>query len=306
MDNQPQVRLRFRFESDGLGGTADGWHLDDVVLQGGGPACMPPGALVPRFDSNSPVLLGRQAYFTDTSLSNPPVEAWQWDFGDGGTATISNPTHLYAAAGTYSVTLVVRNSLNTASVTHTFVVLPCDALQELDFSYTPASPLVGEAVAFTGSATGTLPIAYSWAFGDGGAAAGITATHAYTAAGTYTVTLTAENCAGMATVAHAVTVAAPCANVEALSVTQEVAACTVTFTAALSGTAPFTYLWAFGDGITSTQSVPVHTYAATGTYSGTLDVWNCDGGGHDSLPFAVQVECAAPPEWTVYLPVVFK
>jgi hypothetical protein len=52
--------------------------------------------------------------------------------------------------------------------------------------------------------------------------------------------------------------------------------------------------------------MPVHTYAATGTYSATLDVWNCDDAGHDTFPFTVQVDCALPPMWTVYLPVVFK
>ena len=216
------MRLRFRFFSDGAGGTADGWHLDDIALQGGGPGC-----------------------------------------------------------------------------------LPCDAAHDVDFGYAPPTPQVGTVIAFTGTATGTLPIAYTWDFGDGGAASGITATHAYTAAGTYTITLTAQNCGGPAAAVHTVTVAPACEMVDITAVNPEVAGCTVTFTAGLSGTAPFTYLWDFGDGATSDLPAPSHTYTQTGTYSGTLAVWNCTDTGYDTLPFTVQVECAGPRR-AVYLPVVHK
>lgn len=45
--------------------------------------------------------------FTDTTTGNPIT--WAWDFGDGETSTEQNPTHIYAAAGTYTVTLVVTS-----------------------------------------------------------------------------------------------------------------------------------------------------------------------------------------------------
>ena len=46
--------------------------------------------------------------FTDTSTGSPTQ--WSWDFGDGGTATDQNPTHVYAAAGTFDVSLTVTSS----------------------------------------------------------------------------------------------------------------------------------------------------------------------------------------------------
>jgi|FLOH01.1.fsa_nt_gi uncharacterized protein (TIGR02145 family) len=46
--------------------------------------------------------------FTDLSLNNPT--SWQWDFGDGGTSTVTNPTHTYNTDGSYTVTLAVTNS----------------------------------------------------------------------------------------------------------------------------------------------------------------------------------------------------
>ena len=53
--------------------------------------------------------------FTDTS-SNTPT-AWSWDFGDGGTDTVQNPSHTYAAAGNYTVALTASNSFGSNTCT---------------------------------------------------------------------------------------------------------------------------------------------------------------------------------------------
>ena len=51
--------------------------------------------------------------FTDTSVGNPTQ--WLWDFGDGTpNSTQQNPVHAYSAAGTYVVTLTVRNSIGVS------------------------------------------------------------------------------------------------------------------------------------------------------------------------------------------------
>ena len=49
--------------------------------------------------------------FTDSSTNNPT--SWQWDFGDGGTSSVQNPTHEYTTAGTYTVSLTVSNAYGT-------------------------------------------------------------------------------------------------------------------------------------------------------------------------------------------------
>ncbi len=54
---------------------------------------------------------GLTANFTDTSTdSGGTIGSWSWTFGDGGTSTAQNPSHTYAAAGTYSVTETVTDS----------------------------------------------------------------------------------------------------------------------------------------------------------------------------------------------------
>jgi PKD repeat protein len=53
--------------------------------------------------------------FTNTSTGNPT--GFSWSFGDGGTSSAQNPSHTYAAAGTYSVALTVTNSVGSNSIT---------------------------------------------------------------------------------------------------------------------------------------------------------------------------------------------
>lgn len=56
--------------------------------------------------------------FTDTSTGSPT--SWAWDFGDGGTSTLQNPTHVYAGHGTYTVELQVNAGAST--ITHSVTV----------------------------------------------------------------------------------------------------------------------------------------------------------------------------------------
>ncbi|RCS28547.1 PKD domain-containing protein, partial [Rhodanobacter denitrificans] len=56
---------------------------------------------------------GLTVSFTDTSTDNGgTISAHSWTFGDGSSSTATNPSHSYAAAGTYSVTETVTDSAN--------------------------------------------------------------------------------------------------------------------------------------------------------------------------------------------------
>jgi hypothetical protein len=73
----------------------------------------------------------------------------------------------------------------------------CEACSSVDFSWTPIEPHQGDVVTFTSVASGTLPIIYSWEFGDGASGSGQEVTHSFTDSGVFTVTLTVDNCAGV-------------------------------------------------------------------------------------------------------------
>ncbi|MBP7034636.1 MAG: PKD domain-containing protein, partial [Methanospirillum sp.] len=53
--------------------------------------------------------------FTDLSIG--PPTSYAWDFGDGGTSTEANPSHVYSAGGTYTVKLTVKNSGGSHTMT---------------------------------------------------------------------------------------------------------------------------------------------------------------------------------------------
>lgn len=59
--------------------------------------------------------------FTDSSTNAPT--SWAWTFGDGGTSTSQNPVHSYAAAGTYTVTLIATNAGGSDTKTRTSYIV---------------------------------------------------------------------------------------------------------------------------------------------------------------------------------------
>ncbi len=123
--------------------------------------------------------------------------AYAWDFGDGTSSTVADPSHTYEAPGTYRVTLVVQDSLGTRTSSE-FTVGASGSLEGTaasDGREGPA-PLV---VSFSGTATGgDGPYIYEWDFGDGGTSVEQNPMHTYRSPGAYTVTLTVKDALGRA------------------------------------------------------------------------------------------------------------
>ena len=81
---------------------------------------------------------GLTVTFTDTSTdSDGSVVSWSWNFSDGGTSTVQNPGHTYAAAGTYIVMLTVTdNNGATSSSSHSVTVSSSTPPQEITLGAT--------------------------------------------------------------------------------------------------------------------------------------------------------------------------
>lgn len=158
----------------------------------------------------------------------------------------------------------------------------------------------GETGTFTASvnADATLPVNYSWNFGDGTTGTGMSVTHSWSRPGTYTVTVTASNGRSSDSESCTVTVEAPPAPANIISVNasetrfQVCEPVTVEFDANVQGDTPLNYEWNFGDGATGTGREVSHTYTEPGTYTVTLTASNAAGSDTRSITITAE-ECRA-------------
>jgi len=218
----------------------------------------------------------------DANASN---YSYSWDFGDGDFSGDERPLKTYAAAGSYAVTVtVVDNSDGTSRSTMQTVTVAAapNRWPVARFSFTPASPTTGQAIAFNSTSTDpdSDPLAHSWSFGDGTSSNDTNSNKTYPNAGQYTVTLTvSDGRGGTHSTSQTVTVAqanrAPSASFVAsvVSVTQH--GSTVDFDGSGSSDPdfhPLTYSWDFGDANGGSGAAVQHVYATPGTYRVRLTV----------------------------------
>jgi gliding motility-associated-like protein len=133
-------------------------------------------------------------FFTDSSLAgnpNDPITSWTWDFGDGTSSALENPSHIYNLAGTYQVTLTVSstkgcvNSNASAPVIITGIPAPTAA-----FTVTATQlHLPNDVLNINNQTTGAST--YNWTFGDGGSSTLMNPQYLYETIGIFQVQLIA-------------------------------------------------------------------------------------------------------------------
>jgi PKD repeat protein len=132
-----------------------------------------------------------------------------WDFGDGTTATGLDVEHVFTSPGTKQVTVIATNGEGEQS-TPAIKQIDVNARPSVTFAFSPEDPESGEPILFAADARDDDPVSYLWEFGDGSAATGSSATHAYDTPGVRTVTLTVTDSEGASgTASLAVDVRAP-------------------------------------------------------------------------------------------------
>ncbi|AKB51062.1 Cell surface protein [Methanosarcina barkeri str. Wiesmoor] len=129
--------------------------------------------------------------FTDTSQN---AISLSWDFGDGNNSTAKNPVHIFYAVGTYTVNLTATNANGTKSKTADITVLDEEILPVANFTVNKTSGYYPLTVLFNDLSQNAISL--SWDFGDGANSTEQNPVHTYSAAGTYTVRLTATNANG--------------------------------------------------------------------------------------------------------------
>ncbi|MCX7221317.1 MAG: collagenase, partial [Burkholderiales bacterium] len=150
------------------------------------------------------------ANFVDASTdSDGSIASRVWDFGDGSSSSLANPSHVYATAKTYTVSLIVTDNSGGKSVVSKSVVIvgstPVNVLPVAQFG----NVVSGMTVAFTDKSTDSDGVIASraWTFGDGTSSSAANPSKTYAAAGTYPVTLTVtDNSGGKATISQSIVI----------------------------------------------------------------------------------------------------
>jgi len=227
--------------------------------------------------------------FVDTSINGPT--SWVWTFGDGNSEFVQNPTHTYTSEGTYSVTLTATNSIGSSTATKVDYITA--NLNEPIASFTAdvtsgTAPLL---VQFNDTSK-NAPTTWTWNFGDDTTSNVRDPLHKFTSAGSYSIILTARNSVGANTTSRSQYI-----NVSALTAPE------ASFSAApTSGLEPLTvrftdttinfptaWQWTFGDGTSSSEQNPSHTYQGSGTYTVVLTATNSQGSGTKTLQDVISV-----------------
>jgi len=235
--------------------------------------------------------IGSVVSFSNTSAG---IVSSYWMFGDGGTSTATSPTHIYNAAGAYTVSLIVTDVHGCTDtltyVNYINVTKPVAAFSQSD-SFSICPPLSDTFINLSsGGAT-----SYNWTFGDGNASTDVNATDLYITSGYYTVMLIATNAYGCKDTATEIVNLYGYSGAFTCTPDSGCAPLTVHFASTLANV-PF-ILWDFGDGSTSSNSSSpdtVHTYTLPGGYAPKLILSDNTGCQNSSSGPVVKVDAVYP------------
>ncbi|MES1218693.1 MAG: PKD domain-containing protein, partial [Bacteroidota bacterium] len=220
--------------------------------------------------------------FNNTTTGASSNAGYEWDFGNGNTSVLKNAGAVYYAVNTYTVTLKVKDGTQTSIKSKTVTVF---AKPSVDFTVTPATNCLPFNATFnsTSIAADGPVTSYYWDFGDGTTQRvnSPQTNHTYTFQQSPSITLTATSSNGCTNAIAKTGILNILPALQSNFAAEKNIYCQVTdevrFTNTSIGPGTLTYLWDFGDGTTSTDKTPSHTYSQKGTYTVTLTVNSSEG-----------------------------
>ena len=238
----------------------------------------PPVAAFSTTNTSGPAPL--QVHFTDASTG--VVTGYTWSFGDNTSSSEKNPVHTYDTPGVYSITHGISGPDGKSETVKNSLVMVNRSIERSQASFTldKASGTVPLTVTFRDTSSGDINT-HSWDFGDGSSSREIDPVHTYEKSGKYTVKESISGAGGSDESVRADCVivyeSLPSPVVEFTGEPAEgPAPLTVSFTDLSAGPID-TRTWDLGDGVTSKENNPVHTYETPGTYSVRLSVSGTGG-----------------------------
>lgn len=245
-----------------------------------------------------------ETYYNDGIGADPNPSPYSgtapFDIADAGVEPTSLPP------GVYDCNLTVVDDDGGSYQTSRQVTVD-NQPPEADFTYSPSDPEKDELIQFTDTSTdpdGSI-VQWEWDFGDGTISILQNPTHSYPANGTYVVTLTVwdeHDANDTATVIIVIDNFAPEVGFSFLPDEPKISE-TITFVDESSDPdgSVVAWQWDFGDGTTSTDQNPTHSYSGDGTYIVRLTVWD-DNGGFNTTTRTITIKNQKPTAGFTYTP----
>ena len=210
--------------------------------------------------------------FTNNTLG-PGTLTYLWKFGDGTSSTLASTSHAYASSGLFSVTLIATSSLGCKD---TLVYKDTVAIRNVQTRISSTDTVCTNSQAVFSNATAPAPLSSKWVFNDGTTSFGLITAKTWTMPGVYTIKLLSN----FSTCSDSVTKRITVLNgpVVGFSATDS-AACKPPFIVNFNSIAPgaVNWNWDFGDGGSSSQQNPSHTFTDTGAFDIRLTGVNAGG-----------------------------
>lgn len=226
-------------------------------------------------------------HFQNTSVGFSATDSIRWSFGDGTSSNQASPTHTYAQPGQYNVCIRIQKRNNSGGLS--------TCVRELCRLITVGNTTnCGLVASFTAILTGPNTYQFAntslgftpndsirWTFGDGTSSNQVSPHHTYTQPGQYNVCIRIQKRTSAGTLSncvkewcHVITVGSPnsCALVAGFA-TSVIGVNSYHFQNTSTGLSPTDSIrWTFGDGTSSNQLNPTHTYAQPGRYNVCLRI----------------------------------
>ncbi len=245
------------------------------------------------FSSNSTSSCIGNNLFSFTNSSTGGF-TYVWDFGDGTTSTLPNPTHHYNISGTFTVTLLATNSFGCQDVKIRNLYITVFPKPDATITAATTSSCDSNTI-FSFNSLGPGIVSWFWTFGDGATSNQQNPSHAYSSAGTYSVSLIAVNGNGCIDTVDAPTIIHVGTTQWASFTATPDSGCaplTVTFNNTNANVA--SCVWNFGDNTTSSALAPTHIYNIPGFYTVSLVVTTTDG-CIDSVQYTNMIQAGLQP-----------
>ena len=245
------------------------------------------------------VCVGQNVNFTNTSSANggPALSSYQWDFGDGNSATTANATHAFSTAGTFTITLVATNANGVADAEIKPAYITVNPLPNVNFSANGLGCTVPLTLSFSNSSSQGANFSQAWNFGNSQTSNQYTPPSiTYNSQGTFQVVLTVTN--NSTGCVNSLTQPIVVSNFQA-GITAPAVGCVgqpIAFQDNSTAGAN-AWSWNFGSAGQSNAENPNVTYNSPGTYTVSLTSQNTNSGCSGSTTQQIVVQANTIPSF---------